>query len=169
MLWKRGEIVPEEQFLLFSTMFSTYLYLHASNYIFFLKCGCSKYFFLNSANLICRGTDISKYFRESLRLEITRVDRMFTFTALIWKRFVVIFFCDTELILCVSKYLFRYLVSMKLWTCKRVLRYESDFFNPVSILHKTIAGPYRSVKVADGPITARCRFIKNASWACEQM
>ena len=31
----------------------------------FVKCGCSNYFFLNSANLICRGTDISKYFRES--------------------------------------------------------------------------------------------------------
>ena len=27
---------------------------------------CSIYFFLNSANLISRGTDISKYFRESL-------------------------------------------------------------------------------------------------------
>ena len=32
----------------------------------FVKCGCSNYFFLNSANLICRGTDILKYFRESL-------------------------------------------------------------------------------------------------------
>ena len=32
----------------------------------FLRFGCSIYFFLNSANLICRGTDISKYFRESL-------------------------------------------------------------------------------------------------------
>ena len=31
----------------------------------FVKCGCSNYFFLNSENL-CRGTDISKYFRESL-------------------------------------------------------------------------------------------------------
>ena len=30
------------------------------------KCGCSNYFFLNSANLICRGTAISKYFRGSL-------------------------------------------------------------------------------------------------------
>ena len=30
---------------------------------------------------------------------------------------------------------------------------------PVSILHKSTAGRY-----ADGPITARCRFIKNASW-----
>ena len=32
----------------------------------FVKYCCSIYFFLNSANLICRGTDISKYFRESL-------------------------------------------------------------------------------------------------------
>ena len=32
-------------------------------------------------------------------------------------------------------------------------------------LHKSIAGRYRSIMVADGPITARYRFIKNASWA----
>ena len=32
----------------------------------FVKCGCSNYFFLSSENLICRGTDISKCFRESL-------------------------------------------------------------------------------------------------------
>ena len=32
----------------------------------FVKCGCSNYFSLNSANLLCRGTDISNYFRESL-------------------------------------------------------------------------------------------------------
>ena len=30
---------------------------------------------------------------------------------------------------------------------------------PVSILHKSTAGRYRPVRVADGPITARCRFI----------
>ena len=35
---------------------------------------------------------------------------------------------------------------------------------PVSILHKSTAGRYRPVRVADGPITAHCRFIKNASW-----
>ena len=35
---------------------------------------------------------------------------------------------------------------------------------PVSILYESIAGRYRPVRVADGPITARCRFIKNASW-----
>ena len=34
---------------------------------------------------------------------------------------------------------------------------------PVSILHKSIAGRYRPIMVADGPITARCRFKKNAS------
>ena len=33
-----------------------------------------------------------------------------------------------------------------------------------SILYKSIAGRYRPVRVADGPITARCRFIKNATW-----
>ena len=31
----------------------------------FVKCGCSNHFFLNSANMICRGTNISKYFSES--------------------------------------------------------------------------------------------------------
>ena len=36
---------------------------------------------------------------------------------------------------------------------------------PVSILYKSIAGRYRPVRVADGPITARYRFKKNASWA----
>ena len=34
----------------------------------FVKCGCSVYFFLSSANLICRGKDSLKYFRESLGL-----------------------------------------------------------------------------------------------------
>ena len=35
---------------------------------------------------------------------------------------------------------------------------------PVSILYKSIAGLYRPVRVADGPITVRYIFIKNASW-----
>ena len=35
---------------------------------------------------------------------------------------------------------------------------------PVSILYKSISGRYRPVRVADGPITARYRFIKNAGW-----
>ena len=32
-----------------------------------MKCGCSNIFFLNTINLICRSTDISKCFRGSLR------------------------------------------------------------------------------------------------------
>ena len=40
--------------------------------------------------------------------------------------------------------------------------YHTSF--PVSILHKSIAGRYRPVRVADGPITARYRFMQNASW-----
>ena len=36
--------------------------------------------------------------------------------------------------------------------------------NPAGILYKSIADCYRPVRVADGPITARYRLIKNASW-----
>ena len=35
---------------------------------------------------------------------------------------------------------------------------------PVSILYKAIAGRYRHVRVADGPISTRNIFTKNASW-----
>ena len=34
----------------------------------------------------------------------------------------------------------------------------------VRFLHKSIAGRSRPVRAADEPITARYRFIKNASW-----
>ena len=37
---------------------------------------------------------------------------------------------------------------------------------PVNILYKSIAGRYRPVSYPDGPITARYRFMKNASWVC---
>ena len=39
---------------------------------------------------------------------------------------------------------------------------------PVSILHKSIAGRYRPVRVADGPITACYRFSKRmlAGYTC---
>ena len=33
-----------------------------------------------------------------------------------------------------------------------------------SILYKSTADRYRPVSYPDGPITARCRFIKNAYW-----
>ena len=36
----------------------------------------------------------------------------------------------------------------------------------VSILQLSVA--YRPVRVTDGPTTARCRFIKNASWELTQ-
>ena len=71
IIWKRGEIAPKEQFLLFSKIFSVYLYFQESNYIILFICEMWLFdlsFFLNSANLICRDTDISKYFRESLGL-----------------------------------------------------------------------------------------------------
>ena len=45
------------------------LYIFSSQFLHsFVKGGCSIYFFLNFANLICRGTDISNTFRESLGL-----------------------------------------------------------------------------------------------------
>ena len=39
-----------------------------SNYIFICEIWLFDLFYLNSANLICRDTDISNYFRESLGL-----------------------------------------------------------------------------------------------------
>ena len=40
------------------------------------------------------------------------------------------------------------------------------YSNPASILYKSTAGRYRPVRVADGPIAVRCRFIKNGSREC---
>ena len=37
-------------------------------------------------------------------------------------------------------------------------------YNPVGVLYKSTAGRYRPVSNPDGPITARCRLIKNAYW-----
>ena len=36
---------------------------------------------------------------------------------------------------------------------------DTGTVSPVSILHKSIAGRYRPVRVPDGPITARYRFM----------
>ena len=60
ILWKRGAISP-----LFHNSFNISLTRSQISYTV-VKCGCSIHFFLNLANLICRGTDISKYFRQSL-------------------------------------------------------------------------------------------------------
>ena len=66
-MWKRGEIAPKEQFLLFSTLF----YIYISNFrsqlhIYLLNVVVKFIVFLTLSTLICRGTDISKYFNESL-------------------------------------------------------------------------------------------------------
>ena len=61
----------KEEKLLQRSNFSSFpqYFQHISNFkspitSTFVKCGCSIYFFLKSANLICRSTDISKYFWE---------------------------------------------------------------------------------------------------------
>ena len=71
ILWKRGEIAHGAISPLFlnilniSRISRVQLHIHLLITYTFVKCGCSIYFFLNSAILICRGTDISKHFRES--------------------------------------------------------------------------------------------------------
>ena len=68
-MWKRGEIAPQEQFLLFSTLF-IYLFLTSGVklHIHLLNVAVQLIVFLTLSTLICRGTDISKYFSESLGL-----------------------------------------------------------------------------------------------------
>ena len=66
-MWKRGEIAPKEQFLLFSTLFYMYISNFKSQITYsFVKCGCSILVFLTLSTLICRGMDILKCFSESL-------------------------------------------------------------------------------------------------------
>ena len=43
--------------------------------------------------------------------------------------------------------------------CSAAVAFTGYLHIPVSILRKSIVGRYRSVRVADGPITARCRFM----------
>ena len=45
ILWKRGEIAPEEQFLLFSTIFSMYFQLQESNYMLICEARLFNLFF----------------------------------------------------------------------------------------------------------------------------
>ena len=67
-MWKRGEIAPKEQFLLFSTLFYIYIFLTSGVklHIHLLNVVVQFIVFLTLSTLICRGTDISKYFSESL-------------------------------------------------------------------------------------------------------
>ena len=76
-MWKRGEIAPKEQFLLFSALFYIYISNFRSQITYsFVKCGCSIYYFPHSLN-----SDMSRYgylevFQSvsPLEFEITRVD-----------------------------------------------------------------------------------------------
>ena len=75
ILWIRKEIAPKEQFLLFSTIVLMYISNLRSQITYsFVKFGCSIGIFLNSANLKCLSTDISKCFRGSLRLQDNEFD-----------------------------------------------------------------------------------------------
>ena len=67
IMWKRGEIAPEELFLLFSTLF--YLYFLTSGvklHIHLLNVVVQFIVFRTLSTLICRDMNISKYFSESL-------------------------------------------------------------------------------------------------------
>ena len=51
------------------------------------------------------------------------------------------------------------------WTSVRRRSFQCLLvFVPARILYKSIAGRYRPFSYTEGPITARFRFIKNASW-----
>ena len=57
IMWKRGEIAPKEQFLLFSTLFNIYISNFRSQITYsFLKSGCSIHCFPHSLN-----SDMSRY------------------------------------------------------------------------------------------------------------
>ena len=69
-MWKRGEIAPKEQFLLFFTLLYIHVYIFLTSgvklHIHLLNVVVQFIVFLTRSTLICRGTDISKCFSESL-------------------------------------------------------------------------------------------------------
>ena len=71
----------------------------------YVKCGCSINFFLNSANQICRGTETSRYFRESLGLRDNE-SRLYFADIVLLSLCVVGFICGVFLvIICFSSLL----------------------------------------------------------------
>ena len=73
-MWKRGEIAPKEQFLLFSTIFFNMSLISGVKLLIHLLNVVVRFIvFLTSATLVFRGTDISKCF-SPVEFEITRVD-----------------------------------------------------------------------------------------------
>ena len=69
-MWKRGEIAPKEQFLLFSTLFYIYIFLTSGVklHIHLLNVAVQFIVFITLSTLICWGMDISKFFSESLEI-----------------------------------------------------------------------------------------------------
>ena len=67
-MWKRGEIAPEEQFLLLHIIIYIYIFLTSGVklHIHLLNVVVQFIVFLTLSTLICRSTDISKCFSESL-------------------------------------------------------------------------------------------------------
>ena len=103
IMWKRGEIAPKEQFLLFSTLFYVYISNFRSQitYIYLLNVVVQFIIFLTLSTLICRGTDISKCFSKSLGIrdneESTVYFRMLSaaiVTGILRVKITNIFTCD---------------------------------------------------------------------------
>ena len=70
-MWKRGEIAPKEQFLPFFTLFYIiFLISGVKLHIHLLNVVVQFIVFLTLSALICRGTDISKCFSESLEIRV---------------------------------------------------------------------------------------------------
>ena len=68
---KEEKLLLRSSFSSFPQYFNTYISNCKSPITYvFVKCSCSSNFFLSSANLICRGTDISKYLIESLGIRV---------------------------------------------------------------------------------------------------
>ena len=67
-MWKRGEIAPKEQFHLCSTLLYIYIFLTSGVklHIHLLNVVVQFIDLPTLSTLICRGTDISKCFSESL-------------------------------------------------------------------------------------------------------
>ena len=63
---KEEKLLPRSNFSSFPQYFQYISNFKSPITYTFVKYDCSNYVFLNSANLICWSTDISKYFRESL-------------------------------------------------------------------------------------------------------
>ena len=64
---------------------------------------------------------------------------------------------------CVLPCVFLFLCFRSFWHCDNLAWGRESFLVlfvrfPVSILRKSISGRHRPVRVADGPMTARCRF-----------